>query len=84
MLSFNVRGLGGILKRREIKDLVRKERVDFVCIQETKKDSVDRRLVESIWGNENVDWVFTGANGLSGGLLSMWDRDVFEKEVLWG
>jgi hypothetical protein len=29
LLSFNIRGLGGVLKRKKIKELVRNYKVDF-------------------------------------------------------
>lgn len=67
ILSYNIRGLGGILKKKEIREVIEKERVDFVCIQETKKDAIDRKLVESIWRYGEVDWVYAGAMGKSGG-----------------
>jgi len=36
LVSWNVRGLGGLEKRKEVKDLV-KEKLPFVlCLQETK------------------------------------------------
>jgi len=36
IISMNVRRLGGSVKRRYLKDLIRKEQVDMVCLQETK------------------------------------------------
>lgn len=35
-ISFNLKGLGSLLKRKEILKLVRKENFDFLFIQETK------------------------------------------------
>lgn len=32
LLSFNVRGLGSAVKRREVAELVRTEKVDFLCL----------------------------------------------------
>jgi len=36
IISLNVRGLGGSIKRRYLKELIFKEQVGMVCIQETK------------------------------------------------
>ena len=36
LLSWNVRGANDINKRRIIKSVVRKQKVDLFCIQETK------------------------------------------------
>ena len=84
ILSFNVRGLGGVLKKAEIRKLIAKEKVDLVCIQETKKVTIVKRLVESMWGHENVDWVYSGSTGASGGLLCMWNKVNFQKVDSWG
>jgi hypothetical protein len=50
IVSWNVRGLNGLEKRKEVKELVR-EKVPFVlCIQETKLQLIDDFLCNSIWG----------------------------------
>lgn len=36
IMSWNIRGLGNKVKKRELKGLIDGERPDFVCIQETK------------------------------------------------
>ena len=64
--------------------MIEKEKVDFVCIQETKLDLIDRRLVEKIWRHGEVDWVYSGSIGNSGGLLCAWDKDSFEIVEMWG
>lgn len=51
IISYNIRGLGGRVKRRKIKELVRAEKIDFICVQETRKEAVDIKLVESLWGD---------------------------------
>lgn len=84
IMTFNIRGLGGLMKRKEIKKMIQSEKIEFVCIQETKKDVVDKKLVGSMWSHENFDWIYAGANGMSGGLPSMWNTEVFVKESLWG
>jgi len=35
IISLNVRGLGGSIKRNYVRDLIRKEHVEIVCLQET-------------------------------------------------
>ncbi|KAL8458477.1 hypothetical protein ACS0TY_036118 [Phlomoides rotata] len=79
LLSFNVRGLGGDHKKREIRDLIRKERVGFVCIQETKMEVIDKHLCVRLWGEE-CGWAYKGSRGNSGGLLCMWDPGIFYYE----
>ena len=51
----------------------------FLCLQETKMESMSRNIVRSIWGNTFVDWVCLEPLGASGGILLMWDRRVVDK-----
>lgn len=39
--SYNIRGLGGRIKRSAIEKLVREEKLDFICIQETKMEKIE-------------------------------------------
>lgn len=36
MLSYNIRGLGGRVKKSKIRNIVVKENIEFVCIQEQR------------------------------------------------
>jgi len=40
IISYNVRGLGRGVKWAMIRRMVRKEKVDMLCIQETKKENI--------------------------------------------
>jgi hypothetical protein len=42
-------------------------------------DVITWEVVRSLWGGQHVDWIYKGANGVSGGILLMWDRRVVEK-----
>jgi hypothetical protein len=55
-----------------LKELVRKEKIDFLAIQETKLESVSDALCYSIWGSEDCHWYFLPDVGNSGGILSIW------------
>lgn len=44
-----------------------KEKLEFLCLQETKVAYVDNRLACILWGNKECDWVFSVADGASGG-----------------
>ena len=41
---------------------------------------IDKKLIRNLWGNDKVDWV----SASSGGLLCLWNTDVFERELCWG
>lgn len=46
---------------------------DFITIQETKMELIDKKICEQLWGNVDCGWTFCPANGLAGGLLNIWD-----------
>lgn len=48
-------------------------------IQETKSRNIDMKMVNSIWGSDDVDYVNKDVVGRSGGILLMWDNKVFNK-----
>jgi exonuclease III len=72
--TFNVRGLGGRIKKNKIRELVRQHNIDFLALQETKIEEVTPLLCYSIWGSEDCDWVFRASEGNSGGILSIWRK----------
>jgi len=78
IISLSVRGLGGTLKRKYLSDLVSKEWVDMVCLQETKCFEVSREKVCLLWGSNEVDWVVNKANNSVGGVLTIWNKKFFQ------
>ncbi|GKV27405.1 hypothetical protein SLEP1_g36578 [Rubroshorea leprosula] len=47
--------------------------------RETKLEIVDKNICRRVWGTDDFDWVVKASNGLSGGLLSIWNSKVFRK-----
>ncbi|KAK2458146.1 DNA-(apurinic or apyrimidinic site) endonuclease [Trifolium repens] len=72
--SFNIRGLGGALKRRRIKELIRNHRIDFLAIQETKLEVITDSLCFNLWGSHDCNWAYLPSEGRSGGILSIWSK----------
>jgi hypothetical protein len=67
-----------------LKDIIRKERIDFIGLQETNKKSFQDSWLNSISGNRNFAWFWSPPNGRSGDLLVGFDADIFdvrEKEL---
>ena len=79
LLSWNVRGLNNPQKRVIAKNLLAEWKCDVVCLQETKLDSINSTGVMNLWGSPFVVWVALDANHTTGGVLSIWDRRMFEK-----
>jgi exonuclease III len=71
--SWNIRGLGGRIKKKKVTELIRKQKIELMALQETKLGVVDSKLVERLWGGEDVGWRNSIAIGRSGGILTMWD-----------
>lgn len=83
ILSYNVRGLGSRAKCNDVGEIISKRRVNFCMLQESKKEDVDEFLCRAIWNVDNIDWAFKGSDDRSGGLLSIWNRDVFAATSSW-
>lgn len=66
IVSYNIRGLGGRIKKKEIRELIRKFNSSVVFLQETKYINHNNVLIHSIWGNTNVEWRAKDAQGLAG------------------
>ncbi|GJW50327.1 RNA-directed DNA polymerase, eukaryota, reverse transcriptase zinc-binding domain protein [Tanacetum coccineum] len=52
-------------------------------IKESKMTRLELFHLKSIWGNNNFDYACSMSRGRSGGLLSMWDPNIFSKEAIW-
>ncbi|KAF1870232.1 hypothetical protein Lal_00003438 [Lupinus albus] len=50
----------------------------FICIQETKRELIESKLCYVLWPDIDVDWIFQPSVGNSGGLLSLWMKDIFQ------
>lgn len=53
--SFNIRGLGGRIKKRKVKEFNSANRLDCVLIQETKLGFMSEALCHYLWGNSFCD-----------------------------
>ena len=74
ILSWNVRGVNDSDKRKVIKNLIRTNRVDLVCLQETKVQEMNFDMVCSLGVGRFLDWTAMNAEGSAGGILMFWDK----------
>jgi len=84
IITYNIWGLGRGLKWGPVKKLVVNEQVDMLCLQETKKEMLDRTMCQALWGNSEVKWAANPAVNSAGGILCIWSESSFEleKEVI--
>jgi len=73
LLSWNVRGLGSLEKRKEVRSLVKEKRPLILCIKETKLQRCDVDVCLSVWDGQQASFSFRPSLGASGGLLTIWD-----------
>ena len=76
ILSWNVRGVNDAEKRKLIKLVIRSQRAELVCLQETKVQTMMRNLVRSLSVGSCLKWVSVNANGATRGILVFWDFKV--------
>ncbi|EOY16579.1 Uncharacterized protein TCM_035385 [Theobroma cacao] len=75
------RGLGRGEKKRALRKLLRIEKPSMVFIQETKIETVSRNLFSRLWNGEEIVGKVVEADGRSGGIISLWQKNFFELEV---
>ncbi|GAU46317.1 hypothetical protein TSUD_243380, partial [Trifolium subterraneum] len=73
MVSYNIRGLGAVEKKRAIRKLCLEKRLNILCIQESKLEVVDIDLIRFLWGSDAVNFSFQPSVGASGGIITIWD-----------
>ena len=69
ILSWNVRGANDSSKRKVIKTFIRNQRVDLLCIQETKVQCMMDSIARSIGSGRFLGWKAVNAEGASGGIF---------------
>ena len=74
ILSWHVRGANDRNKKKIIKALIRSQRVDLVCFQDTKIQDISLRLVESLGVRRFLGWGVVNARGAVGGVVVIWDN----------
>ena len=56
ILSWNVKGANDRNKRMVLKSFIKTEKVDLVCIQETKIQDISLGLVQSLGTRKFIEW----------------------------
>ena len=80
-LSLNINGLGkGDFKISWVSNLILKHKINFACIQETKRKKLDNRKISKMWGSFDFDYAYQSSVGQGGGLVSIWNKDLFHKK----
>ena len=78
LFSWNVRGANNPNKRNVIRNFIRSQRVDFVCLQETKLQEMSSADARSFGVGRLAEWRVVEAEGTAGGILVFWDTRKLE------
>ena len=62
--------------RKVIRNFIRTQRVDLVCLQETKIQEMNKTLVHSIGVGMFLDWKALDVEGTIRGILLSWDERI--------
>ena len=72
VLSWNVRGLNSGPRQKVVWELIRRQSLDVVFLQETKLSVENMQgLIPKLWRNGDSQSI--GAHGASGGLVCLWN-----------
>ena len=66
--------MNNLEKRKVIKQFIRDQQVDLVCLQETKVQNMTLKMARSLGAGRFSDWVTVDASGSAGGILLFWDK----------
>nr|GEW99762.1 RNA-directed DNA polymerase, eukaryota, reverse transcriptase zinc-binding domain protein [Tanacetum cinerariifolium] len=79
-LGLNMEGcFGDLSKRKWVRELCHKYKVNFLSLQETKLVHVDLWILRQVWGNTHFDFASMSSRGLSGGIICLWNKLIFRK-----
>jgi len=62
VVSINIRGLGGVVKWKYLRDRISKENLGLLLVQETKLSNLGASKCYSLWGNNDISWVHRGTD----------------------
>ena len=77
-MSWNVRGANDLDKRKIIKAFLKTQKVDVVCLQETKLKEITRGVIQSLGVGRFLDWTTINVEGASRGIVIFWDSRVLQ------
>ena len=78
LFSWNVRGANNCDKRKVIKALIKKNKVDLVYLQETKIQEMSRSLIRSLRVKRFLEWGVVDSKGVGDGIVVLWDNKVLK------
>jgi len=78
LLAWNVRGSTVQISGGMLSGGMRTFACDVAILQESKLEVVSRPLAISLWGRRPIEWLYLPSVGRSGGIIVIWDPQVWE------
>jgi exonuclease III len=76
--TWNIRGTGKTGRKQALSDWISKYKIEFLTVQETKKEKMSLAFLKSISGAWDFDWFELPANNTAGGVLVGFRNDLFD------
>ena len=81
-LFWNIRGIGKGEKTVSIRSLVKKHKVNFLGLVESKHKKPFQPRLKRLWGDDDYDFCEIFASDTnSGGILVVWDKQSFKASM---
>lgn len=80
--KWNIRGMNSEDKWRSIRGKVEESKCSIICLQETKRASFDHSSIKNFATRHFDKFVFFPADGAYGGIITLWNSDVFSGNVI--
>ncbi|KAH7861840.1 hypothetical protein Vadar_031605 [Vaccinium darrowii] len=80
IISWNIRGLSSAVKKRFVNSLLKERKPDILLIQETKVEQMEDFHVKKLWYDTELEYAVVNANGLSGGIITIWSLNAWVAE----
>jgi exonuclease III len=77
-----VRGLNSEIRQREVRSKIDESDYDVICLQETKWENFDWRLIRKFCPKRFNNFVFAPSVGASGGIMILWNSSMFQGTVI--
>lgn len=77
LLCWNVCGLNSENRQREVRSKIDESECDIICLQETKCEAFDWRLIRKFCPKKFDSFAYAPSDGASGGIIVIWNSSVF-------
>lgn len=82
VLCWNVRGLNSDARQRAVRAKIEESDCAIVCLQETKCDYFDQRLLRKFCPKRFDNFAYAPSVGASGGILVLWNSAIFSGSLV--